>query len=191
MDNKIRIRRYRNEDKPFLRIICKETAWDDYKEDNNKLEGVCIMYNEYFTEQEPEHIWVAVDEKDVPFGYVICNTNYERYKQLMYDVYYPRLKKVSPEDIEFFDHFLDALDKVAPDYPAHFHIDIWPGYQRQGIGHKLLNALVEQLKKEGFKTLMVYIYSRNSLGYQFYLKYGFKEIYDYGDNAVAMAYWLY
>ncbi|GFZ30831.1 hypothetical protein CSC2_13570 [Clostridium zeae] len=148
------------------------------------------MFNDYFTEQEPEHIWVAVDKDDKPIGYVICNTDYIRYKQLMYQIYYPRLKELSPEDIEFFESFLFDLDKVAYNHPAHFHIDILPGHQREGIGHKLLDALGKQLISEEFETMMLYASSRNSVGYYFYLKYGFKEIYNYKKDAVALAYYL-
>lgn len=189
-NNQIYIRKYKLSDKTYLRHICTETAWDDYKVNANKLEGVCIMYNDYFTEQEPEHIWVAVDKDDKPIGYVICTTDYIRYKQLMHEIYYPRLEKVSAEDISFFDSFLEVLDKVSDDYPTHFHIDILPEYQRMGIGHRLLNSLGNQLKTEGFNTLMLYSNSRSSIGYNFYIKYGFKEVYDFGDNAVALAYQL-
>ncbi|GFP76999.1 GNAT family N-acetyltransferase [Clostridium fungisolvens] len=148
------------------------------------------MFNDYFTEQEPEHIWVATDKEDKPIGYVICNTDYIRYKQLMNQIYYPRLKQLSPEDIEFFESFLLALDKVVYNHPVHFHIDILPGHQRQGIGHKLLDALGKQLISEEFETMMLYASSRNSVGYHFYLKYGFKEIHDYQNDAVALAYYL-
>jgi ribosomal protein S18 acetylase RimI-like enzyme len=189
-NNSVNIRKYLESDKPYLRHICKETAWEDYKKDENKLEGVYVMFNDYFTEQEPEHIWVAVDKEDKPFGYVICNTDYVRYKQVMKDVYYPRLKELSPEDIKFFDEFLLAIDKVADYHPVHFHIDILPKYQRIGCGHKLLDALGRQLISEGFETMMLYANSRNSIGYSFYLKYGFKEIYEYDNNAVALAYYL-
>jgi ribosomal protein S18 acetylase RimI-like enzyme len=188
--NEVNVRKYRSADKLYLRHICKETAWENYKKNENKLESVCIMFNDYFTEQEPEHIWVVVDKEDKAFGYVICNTDYVRYKQSMYELYYPRLKVVAPEEIIFFDEFLLNLDKVADYHPAHFHIDILPEYQRMGCGHKLLDALGRQLISEGFETMMLYANSRNSVGYRFYINYGFKEIYDYDNGAVALAYYL-
>ena len=72
------IRTYRPADRPYLRNICKETAWADYKNDPSKSESVCILYNDYFTKYEPENIFVAADNNDIPVGYIICSSDYEK-----------------------------------------------------------------------------------------------------------------
>ena len=77
------IRKYTPADKERLRFICKETTWDDNKTDENKLDSIAVIYNDYFTEYEPENIFVAVNEDDIPVGYVICSSNFKLFKEKM------------------------------------------------------------------------------------------------------------
>lgn len=64
----------------------------------------------------------------------------------------------------------------AKEYLAHLHIDIAGDYQRQGIGTKLIDALIEHLRKKSVKGLMFSVAIDNEKGLGFYRKYGFKEL---------------
>lgn len=35
-NNEVNIRKYKSDDKPYLRHICKKTAWNYYKKNDNK-----------------------------------------------------------------------------------------------------------------------------------------------------------
>lgn len=40
------------------------------------------MFNDYFTECEPEYIFVIANEMDEAVGYIICSTNYEKFMKM-------------------------------------------------------------------------------------------------------------
>ena len=61
-------------------------------------------------------------------------------------------------------------------YPAHLHIDILPEYQRQGIGHRLMKRLEQHLIKNNVPGFHLEVGSKNTLGINFYKKYGLEFI---------------
>ena len=62
------IRPYRPEDRDRLRQICRETAAKPFQRTGRTLEAVTLIYNDYFTAYEPDHIFVLVDESDRAVG---------------------------------------------------------------------------------------------------------------------------
>lgn len=182
----MKIRKYKASDKSDLQYICKETAWDNYKNNDKKLQSVVVMFNDYFTENEPENIFVLADDNDKAVGYVICSSDYDKFVKLNSTEYSKRLLKTCPSQIFFFKLFLYNLKKIKS-RPVHFHIDILPQYQRQGWGTKLLDALCEHLKNNGINHLSGCCINKNSPGYKMYSKYGFKEIYKYTGNIVSIS----
>lgn len=179
------IRAYKESDKPQLRHICKETAWDSYKSDPNKLESVPILYNDYFTEQEPKYVFVIADENDTAKGYIICSADYEKFVRLMTTEYAERVAKVAPQEIALLNGFLDALEKIQ-DKPVHIHMDMLPECQRMGFGTKLILKLCKTLKNDGFDNLSICCAKRGAASYNLALKIGFEEIYDYGNDVVSL-----
>lgn len=183
----MKIRAYEPKDKERLRMICKETAWDEYKKDENKLESVPIMFNDYFTELEPEYVFVLADEeKDEAYGYIICATDYDKFVEAMQGEYTRRVLAIAPEEKNFIDmivHHLSCIKNRA----IHFHIDMLPECQRQGLGTKLINTLMNKLKTAGFDHLSVCGVSRSAASYALCMKMGFEEIYDYGNDVVAIS----
>ena len=169
------IRKYFDKDKEDLREICKETAFASYKKDPQKLETVPIMYNDYFTEQEPDNIFVLADDNDKAVGYIICSANYEKFQRLMNTEYKDRVKNVRKQEIFFLKIFMAFLKQIK-NSPVHFHIDILPEYQHQGWGTKLIDSLCEHLKNKGINHLSICSVDKNSIGYKMYIKYGFREM---------------
>lgn len=178
------IRKYRETDKEQLRFICKETAWDSYKTDPNKLESVPILYNDYFTEQEPEYVFVIANQDDVAKGYIICSADYEKFVRLMTTEYTDRLMKVAPAEKVLLDGFLPCLEKIK-DRPVHFHMDMLPECQRKGLGTKLIYTLCAALKQDGYTNLSACSVSRSAASYKLIMKLGFEEICDYGGDCVS------
>lgn len=169
----------------MLRHICKETAWDSYKTDPNKLESVPILYNDYFTEQEPQYVFVIADKSDIAKGYIICSADYEKFVSQMTTTYTERVMKVAPAEKALLDWFLTALEKIK-EKPVHIHMDMLPECQRKGLGTQLIYTLCKALKKDGFDNLSICCAKRGAASYNLAMKLGFEEIYDYGDDVVSV-----
>lgn len=180
-----KIREYRHTDKENLRNICKETAWDSYKSDPNKLEIVPILYNDYFTEQEPEYVFVIADKDDVAKGYIICTADYDKFVRLMYTDYLDRLNKYAPEEKAHLDGFMTSLEKIK-DKPVHFHMDMLPECQHMGFGTQLIYTLCNKLMRDGYTSLSACCVFVGSASYNLTTKLGFEKIYDYGNNVVSL-----
>lgn len=100
------IRRYSPADRERLRMICKETAFDEYKKDPRKLESVPIMFNDYFTEYEPENIFVIADDNNQAAGYIICSADYEKFVRINKTVIRERLLQTAPDEVAYLEGFL-------------------------------------------------------------------------------------
>ncbi len=179
------IRPYLAKDAKNLSDICKETAWESYKKDPQKLETVAVNFLDYFLEYEPSHVLVAVDENDNAVCYIECATSYRQFVKTMKRVYFPVLKKIDSTQIAFEKNFLLALFFIR-NWPCHLHINLTMAYQHQGLGGKLIDALISQLKEEGFHSLAICGCQRGSPSYGFYCHYGFKEIFNYGKGLVSL-----
>lgn len=70
------IRPYRPADRDRLRQICRETAAKPFQRTGRTLEAVTLIYNDYFTAYEPDHIFVLADESDRAVGYILCAADY-------------------------------------------------------------------------------------------------------------------
>jgi GNAT superfamily N-acetyltransferase len=185
MNQDVKIRPYEAKDAFALRKICKETAWDSYKKDEKKLETVPINFLDYFIEQEPRHVFVAVNSEDEPVGYIECASSYRGFKVAMKRIYMPRLKAFDRRQISFERQFLLALFFIRK-WPCHMHINLTGAYQHQGIGSELIKTLIAKLKEEGFHSLAICGNERNSNSWNFYLHCGFKEIFNYGRGLVSL-----
>lgn len=170
------VRPYRPEDKPFLQNICRVTAHEGYKKSPALQEAVTVVYNDYYTECEPERVLVAANDDDEPVGYVLCCADPKKFSRMTKTVYKKRLNAVCKgKNIEFIAARL-LLFFMPKKYRVHLHIDILPEYQRQGIGRALMDELRDRLHRDGIPYLSVLAVSTRSDGYRFYKKYGFDVI---------------
>jgi GNAT superfamily N-acetyltransferase len=185
MTGNVTIRLYQPKDAERVRDICKETAWDSYRKDPQKLATVPINFLDYFLEQEPDHVFVAVNDQDEAVGYIECNTDYRRFVKTTKKVYFPRLRQIDRSQVGFEKRFLLALFFIRK-WPCHLHINLTAAYQHQGIGTLLLDALIQKLKAEGFHQLAICAVQRGSNSDGFYKAYGFKEIFSYGKGLVSL-----
>ena len=182
----MKIRHYKKADREYLRKICIETASPAFQANEKTREAVCVLFNDYYTDHEPESIFVAVGNDDIPFGYILCNKDARKMNCFMDDEYMPKLSGFKDEEIAWYKSYLQGNLRYIGKYPAHLHIDILEGHQRQGVGHQLVDALVAYLKEKKIKGLFLIVSRDNGKGVSFYQKYGFKEI-DSTDGSLTMA----
>lgn len=168
------IRKYEPKDYENVRYCCLHS---EQKQNPDKVnEFILQTYCNYYIENEPENCFVADDGTGRAVGYVICTSDYDKFKKVFYKQYMPRTLKLG---INFyFDSMFSAWPqrRFRKKYPAHLHIDILPEYQRMGLGGKLVTALCEHLKANGVKGVMLTAGAKNEKGNSFYKKYGFHEI---------------
>ncbi len=183
----ITIRKYRPEDKEAVKNICRVTAHSSYKKTPKTLEAAVILYNDYYTEQEPENIFVAANDNDEAVGYILCSTDEKKFLKETKTTYRKRLDGVCPsKNIEFV--LARILTRLLPKkYRAHLHIDILPDYQKMGLGTLLMDAEREHLFSLGIPYLTVLSIDVGSNGYRFYKKYGFKSVRSWLPNVKTMS----
>ena len=168
------IRKYKPRDREQLRYIAKETAWESYKKNEGMLETVPVLYNDYFTKYESDNIFVAVDEKDIPVGYVICSTDFEQFVRMNKEEFLPQVRKLHRPAVMQFYSIASIIKKIKYSQKIHLHIDLLPQAQHQGLGTQLLDVLSDHLYKNGYKYMAVCGVSKNAGSYIFYKKYGFQ-----------------
>ena len=105
-------------DKPFQRT-------------GRTLEAVTLIYNDYFTAYEPDHIFVLADESDRAVGYILCAADYRGFVHRYRTTYLRRVLRTAPDQAAGLLGYLWCLGKIK-NRPVHFHLDILPPYQRQG-----------------------------------------------------------
>ncbi|MCM1114997.1 MAG: GNAT family N-acetyltransferase [Clostridium sp.] len=167
------VRKYKSSDRERLRYIAMETAWESYKKNADRRETVAILYNDYFTKYESDNIFVAVDEKDVPVGYVICSTNYDLFEKKNREEFLPKAMKLYKPIGLVHLMLMSTLKQIKYERRVHLHIDLLPEAQHQGLGTKLFDALSNHLYKNGYDYMAVCGVNRYAGSYIFYQKYGF------------------
>ncbi len=168
----MKIRKFLPKDYEQVVNICIMDKDDTHPEE--LWEYVKIMFCHYYIEQEPDCCFVAVDDNDVPFGYIYGAKDFDNY----YKNFQPYLKKISEinsslyladAQVEIYNH------KIYKDeYPAHLHIDLLPGTRSTGTGSRLMESFCEYLKSLGIEGVMLIVGYENEGARRFYEKNGFR-----------------
>ena len=171
----ISIRKYQDKDKEYLRNICIKTSKLPVGTETER-EFLTLMYNDYYTEVEGRNCFVAVDDNDIPVGYILCAENFDIYAKSFKKIYLPRIKKLG---IKYY--FMAVAEMTghrlfSKKYPAHLHIDILDVCQGQGVGTRLVNELKAHLKSKNVPALMLSCGGDNTMAVKFYKKNNFKII---------------
>lgn len=169
------IRKYQDKDKDNLRKICIKTAPPQKNEKGKTL--LTLLYNDYYTEKEPDNCFVLVNENDEAVGYIICAKDFYSYRKTFMAEYMPKIKKLS------FAKYLEKLLSLytfewyyAKKYPAHLHIDILKEYTGKGSGTNLIQSLFCQLADNNVKGIMLGVGTNNKKAIKFYERNGFIKL---------------
>ncbi len=174
----MRIRKYLPKDKEKVIEICLKNADIDSSTSEDTVRFIEYTFCRYYIEVEPENCFVAVDDNDVPFGYVYGAADFNEYKKR----FIPYLETVAALKngaftadvyVEMYNHFI-----YINDYPAHLHIDVLDGHRGEGAGASLIENYCNNLKSRGIKGVMLIVGSDNEGGRNFYEKNGFALLND-------------
>ena len=165
------IRSYTASDSDAVRSICLETA--DARLAGNPLtkNSVLRVFCDYYIEQEPQNCFVAVDEAGVAMGYILCAENFQQWRAEFNRRYLK--KSLNPITKMMGKATVEELANISEQYPAHLHINLRPQCQRQGLGTRLLDALIAHLHEKDVSGLCLSVGKNNQKGKSFYTKYGF------------------
>lgn len=165
---------YEQSFKPDVQNICIETASPSLTKDSKATEILLLQYCNYYLECVPQYCFVATDNNSA-VGYILCTPDYNAYSKDIIN-YNNQIRKIN-----FFKGIQCSFEnkiykKYALQYPAHLHIDLLEEYTRNGVGSKLITALIDKLKKEKIKGIMLSCASSNTRALNFYKKHGFRVL---------------
>lgn len=174
--NDIIIRPYAPRDRDGVRKICADTAYSHYTVKQKLRECMCNMYVDYYLDEEPENVFVAVGGDGYVCGYIVASTDAEKFIYKQKSVYTPIIRN----KVFYLGWFNAICARVSHDldgkFGGGFHINVATDRQGGGIGPALLTAMALHLKKKGVKNMYLVTRSRKTRGYGFYSHYGFREV---------------
>ena len=164
------IRKYQANDKLNCQNICLLTAPPTDNETKKKV--LLNLYNDYYTEQEPQNCLV-LDDNGIAVGYIITSADFNTYSAKFKSEYLPELKKLSIAEY-FIKKLSISFEKhIAKKYPSHLNIDILSEYTGKGFGSKLIDLACENLAVAGSKGIFLGVSYSNKKAVKFYKKHGF------------------
>jgi len=186
------IRKYKKEDREFVRKIACDTAFmgepcEKFFKGRDFLADILTLY---FTDYEPESCFIAEFDSSV-IGYLTGCKNTERFARIFILKIIPKLiikfifKGIifNKKNIIYFFNLLKSLLKgelrgpsVSKSYPALLHINIDAKYRKINIGTKLIENYLNYLKLE--KISGVHLNTKSLHASIFFEKMGFKKIYE-------------
>lgn len=171
------IRKYEPEDRAQVVKICLHNA--DLEDASSPIgEFIYQMFCSYYVDIEPENCFVAVDDNDVPFGYVYGAADFDRYA-VQFENYLKTIREIDggkylPDAlVEMYNHYI-----YKNEYPAHLHIDLLENGRGSGVGSALIKKYCENIKSRGINGVMLIVGSDNIRGRNFYEKNGFTLLAD-------------
>jgi ribosomal protein S18 acetylase RimI-like enzyme len=136
---------------------------------------------------EPELAYVAVDDIGVS-GYVLGAADTTMFEAACEATWWPSLRRRFPEpppsgdltpdqELHRWIHHPPATpESVLAEYPAHLHIDLLPRAQGRGFGRRLINTLLDALRRRDVSAVHLGVDARNRRAIGFYAHIGFARI---------------
>ena len=189
MDDHAIIRRYRPQDREAVREISWNTAdkgrtVDLYFHDH---EAVADFLTRYYTDWEPQALWVAECD-GVVVGYLTGCLDTRQCDRVI-------ARKVVPAAVfgairrgafcraETW-RLLAAFAKTAlaggrpkvdlNEYPAHLHINLRRGFRGRGLGRELVEQFRRQVQEQGIRGIHLIAWGENEEGRRFFEAMGFR-----------------
>ena len=178
------IRPYQKKDFRYVQDICMATS--KYVDDDTPITRATYtaLYCDYYLDNQSDYCFVAVDDNDIPVGYVLCSVDRDDYEEKMNELYLPLVRKLNSGDYFFYNAELKVTSRyVRQGYLAHLHLHMLDSYQSDDMGAELLNAL-ESKMREMYVEGMYLICGEKSSARAFFEKMCYEDI-DFLKGAVV------
>lgn len=184
------VRPYREADADAVADICVRTA-DAGQDATGQYRDESVLADLFalpYAALEPEYAFVLDDGTGRAVGYVFGTGDTLRFADRFRDEWLPRVahrhdadpgrEPQGPDELmAWLLHHPERLDVPGLEaYPAHMHIDLLPGHQRQGHGGRLLDALLERFRAHSVAGMHVGMLTANTPARAFYDRRGFHRI---------------
>ncbi|NCA68476.1 MAG: GNAT family N-acetyltransferase, partial [Clostridia bacterium] len=136
----MRIRPYEEKDRDCVKVVSVRTGGNPTAEKDKR--ALWCLFLDYYIEIEPDCCFVAADDDDNAVGFVIAASDHIEYEKIYREKYLAKLSRIKWHYGVYKRFELLLSRKFGKKYKAHLHIDINPEYQRAGLGHRLMNALI-------------------------------------------------
>lgn len=133
----------------FLSTTAPDFADPEHKQDFFR------RWTGYYREQEPERIFLALDRQGHVQGY-LTGCAESRAANRLY------------EDIAYYGLFEDLFNS----YPAHLHVNCHPARRGRGVGRRLVEAFIADLKREAVQGVHL-VTAPGARNVRFYKRCGF------------------
>lgn len=130
-------------------------------------------YVDYYPICEPENSFVITDDGK-PFGYILCSTNIDHFISGMEKHFKNSMNQLQEGSFESFIEGQAGLLTFKDNYPAHLHIDVLPEYQNVHAGSRLMNHLLDHLKKNNICGICLGVSATRPQAIHFYIKNHFE-----------------
>jgi ribosomal protein S18 acetylase RimI-like enzyme len=185
----IQIRPYQPSDRADLLRIGAETAFfgtsvENYLEDRRLF---CDLFYAYYTDVESQYCWIAVVDGRVAGFLTGCIEERKRLGRWMKSIlpgFFRRLVgggyHFGPLTWQYGRALLAAsLRGEMPHldlqkYPAHLHINVEAAWRGHGLGQRLMDAYLLQLRSLGVRGVHLMTTNRNEVACRLYEKMGFR-----------------
>ncbi|WP_169164961.1 GNAT family N-acetyltransferase [Cellulomonas taurus] len=178
------LRRFARCDLPGLYRVCLRTgavgqdATDRYTDPD--LLG--HLYAGAYPTADPALSWVVRDDRGVA-GYLVATADSAAFAAWQEEHWWPELRERYPLPGTGTEDDLRAISTihagqpprtaVLDRYPAHLHIDLLPRAQGSGMGRRLIDAVVTELRARGVPGLHLGVAEANTGAIAFYDRVGF------------------
>lgn len=181
-------------DLPYLYAICHQTGYNG--RDASPFVGDPFLLGQLFVApyviHSPTWCWVILNE-GVPAGYFVSTPDSKSFYEWMEQIWAPPLREYyqnSGKNLhsEFettmrgMIHAKHQAPALASEFPAHIHMDLLPGLQKQGLGTKLFSLFHQRMKDFNIPGTHIGVSADNPGAMIFYQKQGYAktQIEDWG-----------
>jgi|YNPBryantNP2012_1023418.scaffolds.fasta_scaffold02061_4 ribosomal protein S18 acetylase RimI-like enzyme len=184
-----RIRPYTPQDQEAVWTLVADTAFfgdpvEAFLEDRALY---CALFAAYYTDYEPERLWVA-ETNGVVFGYVMgCGDSHRRLQifltRILPGVVGGVLRHrytIGRKALTYASHALQEvfagrhLTAITAQFPGHLHIGVAASARGQGIGRALLETSLRQFWTTGVRGVHLVTTDRNQVACHLYESVGFR-----------------
>lgn len=171
------VRPYQKKDFRYVQDICMATSrYADEVTPINRA-TLCAMYCDYYLDNQADYCFVAVDDSDIPVGYILCAVDRDNYEEMMQEMYLPLARKISSSDYFHWNAEIKVTERyVRQGYTAHIHVNVLEDYQRQGLGTQLVETVENKLHDMYVEGIYLITGQKNDVARAFYEKIGYEDI---------------
>ena len=151
----------------------------------------CALYCNYYVDCEPQFCFVAVDENDLPVGYVLAAADLDNFYEKMQQDYLPVVRKLAGSDYYRYSAEMKVTQRyTSKGYTAHLVIFVDEQHRNKGVGSRLLAELLQKLRQSYVEGVHFVCGSKQEDVKNLLVKNGFEDI-DYLSGCIVYGQKLY